>query len=187
MSLFIGGGQEYHGQTATRDKKVVHLVAQLLREKMLPIQIVTGGTAGVPDDFAKLYGPNVVDVVSSEYLKQYKERAPGRPYWVAGKTQEERRIALAANPDIFTGFFVQGGQFTAHEIKLFQDAGKAVIVFSGSGGASGGQIDYKGWRYVPYNTDVPYHSQDPDADPVEIATALVETIVKTWKEQYLNQ
>ena len=79
MSILIGGGQDYYGPTAERDKKVVEVAAELLRETMLPIQVVTGGTAGIPDDFAKRFGNRVVDIVSSEYLDKYKERTANRP------------------------------------------------------------------------------------------------------------
>jgi hypothetical protein len=100
MSVFIGGGQEYHGPTVDRDKHVVEIAAILLYETNLPIQVVTGGTAGIPDDFARNFGGRVVDIVSEEYLDQYKRRTGmfPRPYWVAGKTQEERRLAFLTNP-----------------------------------------------------------------------------------------
>ena len=183
MSILIGGGQEYYGPTAARDKCVVKYAAQILRDSDLDLQVVTGGTAGIPDDFAKIYstGGRVVDIVSSEYLSTYKERTQAipRPYWVAGETQMKRRLAFLSNPDIKIALFIQGGKYTAHEIKLFKESGRKVVVFTGSGGASGGNIDYEGWRCLPQkHCNRPYDSCDPDADPLEIARDLVQHITE---------
>lgn len=186
MSILVGGGQDYYGPTAERDKVVVSITASLLRAQDLSIQIVTGGTAGVPDDFARAYHPGpVVDIVSSEYLETYKDRTKDRqrPYWVAGETQEKRRLAFLSNPDIRVGLFIQGGQYTAHEIKLFQESGRPVVVFTGSGGACGGKLDYKGWRYTPAKRPTrAYDSEDPDANPFGIARDLVEDVMAMWKK-----
>ena len=186
MSIFIGGGQDYYGPTAERDKEVVKRVATLLRKTQLPLQIVTGGTAGIPEDFARHFGglrlsgtQTVVNVIAAEYLETYKERTRDYPqsYWVAAETHEQRRVALANNPDIKVGLFIQGGQFTTHEIWLFQEKGKKLVVFSGSGGASGGAIPYNGWSYVPPTGDKAYMSTDPDADVADIAYSLVQEIL----------
>jgi len=186
MSILVGGGQAYYGPTASRDKNVVQIAAQLLRESELDIQVVTGGTAGVPDDFAMRYasGGRVVDIVSSEFLETYKERTKDRPraYWVAGETQEKRRLAFLKNPDIKVGLFIQGGQYTAHEIHLFEESGRTAIVFLGSGGASGGKIAYKGWSYRPHKRIArAYDSEDPDENPYDIARDLIEDVVSAWK------
>ena len=185
MSILIGGGQDYYGPTAARDKNVVYTAATMLREANLPIQVVTGGTGGVPDDFAMRYDPSrVVDIVSSEHLKTYKERTHDRPrsYWVAGETQEKRRLAFLSNPDIKVGLFVQGGQYTAHEIKLFQESGRSVVVFTGSGGASGGKIPYQGWSYRPSKRIArAYDSEDPDGNHFNIARDLVADVVSAWR------
>ncbi len=187
MSILIGGGQDYYGPTAKRDKHVVTITATMLRETGLPIQVVTGGTAGIPDDFAMYFGAGkrVVDLVSSEYLDEYLERTKNRPrpYWVAGESQEKRRLAFLTNPDIRVGLFIQGGQYTTHEIQLFQESGRKTVIFSGSGGASGGKIAYKGWSVKPYKRSArAYDSEDPDANPYEIARDLVEDVVKAWKK-----
>lgn len=182
-SILIGGGQDYYGPTAERDKKVVQIAAMLLRETNLPIQVVTGGTAGIPDDFAKHFGGRVVDIVSSEHLNVYKHRTATRPrsYWVAGETQEQRRLAFLTNPDIKVGLFIQGGQYTTHEIKLFHDSGRKVVTFQGSGGASGGKIPYHGWSYPPQKRLArAYDSTDPDADPYQIARDLIEDVTSAF-------
>ena len=71
-SILIGGGQKYYGATADRDRKVVSRVAELLCEHKDAhrFQIITGGTAGIPDDFAAIANlyMRVLDIVSSEYL-----------------------------------------------------------------------------------------------------------------------
>lgn len=183
VSILVGGGQAYYGPTAERDKKVVTIAARLLREAETPyrIQIVTGGTAGIPDDFAKGFGKGqAVDVVSSEHLPEYLERTAGRPrsYWVAGESQEKRRLAFTTNPNIAAALFVQGGQYTTHEILLMQQARLPVVVFWGSGGASGGQIPYKSESVsAPTGGERPYHSTDPDADPYTIAGALIDDLL----------
>lgn len=186
MSIFIGGGQDYHGPTAERDKKVVQRAGEMLRESDLDNQIITGGTGGIPDDFAMRSGDRVLDVVSSEHLKTYKERTKDRPrsYWVAAKTQEARRLALIPNPDIKVCLFIQGGTYTADEIRLFQKSGRKMVVFTGSGGASGGKIDYKGWSYSPPANcrEKAYHSEDPDADYVKIARSLVDEVIELWNQ-----
>lgn len=167
-------------QTAERDKKVVVEAAQYLNTLNLPIQVVTGGTAGVPDIFAS-HSNRVVDVVSSEYLDTYKERTRDCPrsYWVAGQTQLQRRLAFQSNPDIVAALFIQGGKYTTHEIKLMKEAGKHVVVFSGSGGASGGGQAYEGWTYTPSTEEAsrPYASTDPDADYKIIAKALIDDLI----------
>lgn len=180
MSLFIGGGQAYYSRTAERDQRVVKRVAELLTSTLPKIQVVTGGTAGIPDDFAKNYD-RVVDIVSSEFLEAYKERTADSPrsYWVAGKTQEHRRLAFLTNPDICVGLFIQGGMYTTHEMKLFQESGRALVVFTGSGGASGGNFPYEGWAYkLPQDSPArAYHSTDPDADVNLIAHHLAEDVL----------
>jgi len=88
------------------------------------------------------------------------------------------------NPDIRVGLFIQGGQYTVHELQLFQEGGRKLVVFTGSGGASGGQIQYKGWSYI--HEDRPrraYDSVDPDTNPTEIAYDLIEDVVKLWKTE----
>lgn len=187
-SLLVGGGQDYYGPTADRDRRVVKETAQLLNMWCMSgthVHVVTGGTAGIPDEFAAHFNGPVVDIVSSEYLDTYKERTflHPRAYWVAGETQEKRRLAFLKNPDIKVGLFIQGGQYTTHEIKLFEESGRKAIVFWGSGGASGGKIPYKGWSYTKPERSEPraYDSTDPDANVKEIAHDLVEDIFKAIK------
>lgn len=52
--LFVGGGQEYYGPTAARDKLVVVETAKELFNLVgNSIEIVTGGMPGIPDEFCK--------------------------------------------------------------------------------------------------------------------------------------
>jgi hypothetical protein len=186
FSIFIGGGQDYYGPTAERDKKVVRILATKLREDDRPFQLVTGGTDGIPDEMAKIvssgHNKTTIDILSEKYVPTYKERLVNRPraYWIAGKTQEERRNALAACTDIRVALFIQGGPYTAHEILLFQRAQHCqLVIFNGSGGASGGEITHQGERYEqPIRGIRAYDSTDPDADPEEIAQHLYEDIFR---------
>lgn len=182
----MGGGQEYYGPTADRDKQVVLLLASNLQKIAvedygIQIQVITGGTAGVPDDFASHYRGNVLDVVSEEYVEAYKERTQHqhhRTYWVAGATQEQRRLAFATNPDIALALFIQGGQYTTHEIKIFMEKKKPIILFWGSGGASGGAIPYQGWSApMPQQPCDVTMSTDPAEDAQTIALALMHKIL----------
>jgi hypothetical protein len=153
----------------------------------LDIQIITGGTAGIPDEFATAYKGRVVDIVSSEYLDKYKTRTSGRPraYWVAGKTQEKRRLAFGTNPDIQCALFVQGGQYTTHEIQIFLEHGRKIVPFRGSGGASGGKIAYKDW-VLPPNKDervLASDSTDPD-DSDKAVQEIVDSLLVQICELY---
>lgn len=187
ISIMVGGGQDYYGPTAARDKKVVQLVALglnklAMEDHKIQIQVITGGMLGVGDDFARFYGGRVLDVVSSEYVETYKKRTINqvhRAYWVAGESQERRRLAFATNPDIALALFVQGGQYTSHEIKIFQENNTPTVLFWGSGGASGGRQPYKGWACEKPPGDAPYMSNDPDMDPETIAMALMNEILNT--------
>lgn len=190
FSIMVGGGQDYWGPTADRDRHVVRELALGLsleaQKRGFQIQIITGGMPGIGDDFASYYHGTVLDVVSDEHLPSYKERTKHqnhRSYWVAGKTQEQRRLAFATNPDISLGLFIQGGKYTTHEIKIFMESNKPVVLFWGSGGASGGYQPYEGWT-CPKPTDhhdAPYMSDDPDLDPRIIAKSLIDQIIQHLK------
>jgi len=191
VSLMVGGGQDYYGPTAARDKLVVkdlasHLYAYAKDKHGLDIQIITGGTAGIPDEFAAAYKGRTLDIVSSEYLDKYKERTADnpRPYWVAGKTQEQRRLAFATNPDIRCALFIQGGQYTTHEIQIFLENGREIVPFRGSGGASGGKIAYKNWRLPESDYDKEWASDSTDPDTSDDK---VRDIVDSLLEQICNK
>jgi hypothetical protein len=78
--------------------------------------------------------------------------------------------------------FIQGGQYTTHEMKLFKESGRRVIAFQGSGGASGGKIPYNGWTFPPQKRIArAYDSTDPDANPYVIARELIEDVVGAFK------
>lgn len=185
VSLFVGGGQDYYGPTADRDKKVVEELARSAYEGFgvmgYKVQVITGGTAGIPDDFAKNYKGNVVDIISEEYMSTYKERTSERPrpYWIVGETQLQRRVRMSANPDIAVALFVQGGQCTTHEMRLFHDRGVPIVAFTGSGGASGGKISYKWWIYERPKKmkQRVYDSEDPDENPKNIAMSLLRDLL----------
>ena len=184
VSIFIGGGQDYYGETSDRDKKVVELLGDQLYSALkllgFDAQLITGGTAGIPDDFARHFAGNVVDIVSEDYLATYLERTKDHPraYWVAGKSQADRRHLLASNIHISVALFIQGGQFSTHEIQLFSEKGTPIVTFTGSGGASGGKIPYNDWKYqrpTKMRKRI-YDSEDPNESVEEIVKALLRDI-----------
>lgn len=64
----VGGGQDYYGETAERDQRVVVETARQLAATGKFI-VYTGGMPGIGDDFARAFveaGGSVVDIVSSE-------------------------------------------------------------------------------------------------------------------------
>lgn len=194
FSLFVGGGQDYHGPTAERDERVVAILAQKLREHPEPFQIITGGTEGIPDKIARTFsaGHNktVVDVISDEYFPKYAERTKDcpSPHWIAGATNAERRMFIATAHGIKVALFIQGGQYTAHEILLFQRHNPrcSLVIFTGSGGASGGEILHEGERYAPQKRLTrAYDSTDPDASSLAIAQELYDDIFQV--NQSTNQ
>jgi len=183
VSLMVGGGHDYYGPTAERDTLVVKDLAECLYSYAqdnynLDIQIITGGTAGIPDEFASAYAGRTLDLVSSEYLDKYKERTKDKPrtYWVAGESQEKRRLAFATNPDIHCALFIQGGQYTTHEIQIFLKNKREIVPFRGSGGASGGKIAYQDWALPDSKEEFDSDSDDPNKDVDEIVDSLLEQI-----------
>lgn len=185
--IFVGGGQDYYGETAERDKNVVKALAVRL-EKSLPseVQIVYGGMPGIPEDFCKAFGhpDRVLAVVSSEQEEAYGKRNPGFNFRVIGDTQEKRRLGVVRLKHIRCAIFVQGGKYSTHEIKLFKERGDVPIVaFWGSGGASGGTQPYEGWTFQdkPKNDTSLLCSTDPKEDPDKIAEALeAEVLINTF-------
>jgi predicted Rossmann-fold nucleotide-binding protein len=178
-TLLVGGGQAYYGPTGERDKKVVEEVAkELFNQCGNSIEIVTGGMPGIPMDFARVWllagGTHVRFIVSEEHMATVTETMTGVKYEVRGKTQAERRVALTGLQDLHAALFVQGGEYTTDEIIKCQTRGIPVICFIGSGGASGGQIAYKGQLPV-LDTDEPsewIRNADPDADTATLAAQL---------------
>ncbi|MBX9636673.1 MAG: hypothetical protein K2Q45_03890 [Nitrosomonas sp.] len=179
--LFVGGGQSYYGPTAERDKLVVQKTAQLLFSALgNSIEIVTGGTAGIPEDFAlawhKAGGLHVLCVVSLEYEQEYLFRSLPFKHIIVGETQLKRRIAVTKLEQIKSALFVQGGKFSTHEMKLLEECGVPLVTFWGSGGAAGGQQPYENYVYTNKPVNPVLQSSDPLDDPEIIAAALVQAI-----------
>jgi len=191
MRLFVGGGQEYHGPTAERDKEVVKQVAKALaRFKGSEVQIVTGGMPGIPDDFAAAWtaagGSQVLCVVSSEYEEAFRARNLPYACVVVGATQTARRLAVTQWQGLEAAFFVQGGKYTTHEMRLLSERGVPIVAFHGSGGAAGGEQPYEGWSYpiIPYDEDTKNYigSRDPHMLPVHIGMELFNQLLKALKK-----
>jgi hypothetical protein len=175
--LFVGGGQDYHGPTAARDKEVVKRTAQILYELIGDcVCVATGGMPGIPDDFANAWnGKYVLGVVSSEYEAQWNDRKPAHfDTLVIPGSQEKRRLAVTQMTGIKCVLFVQGGKFSTHELKLFAERGVPIVSFTGSGGAAGGDANtaYEGWTYNVPNDDPAVCSTNPTADVDQIAYSL---------------
>jgi len=180
--LFIGGGQDYHGPTAQRDREIVTAVAQCLANEFSEdIQLVTGGMPGIPDDFARAYrqagGTHVLCVVSSEQEEAFRKRNEETKfdYQVIGESQEKRRIAVTKLEGIKAALFIQGGKYSTHEMKLFEENGIPIITLWSSGGAAGGTQPYEGYSYgvKPIEREL----CDPEVtNAVDVAKALVDKI-----------
>lgn len=197
--LLVGGGQEYHGPTAERDRKVVVGTARelLLQDAKWAdqVEVVTGGMPGVGMDFAQAWlsggGRHVRFIVSEEHMATLttNARVPGVVYEVAGRTQAERRQALTRLPGIRAAFFVQGGQYTTDEIIKCRErelAGCTTVCFIGSGGASGGLIPYRGqnWDVGVVSAGAPdwMRSTNPHDDPDQLARNFARTLANVLSQ-----
>lgn len=183
--ILIGGGQEYHGPTANRDKAVVKETAKCLFSLVgNSVEIVTGGMPGVGMDFATTWmevgGKKVKFIVSDEYMSTVKDIVTNVEYVGGSKTQAERREALTRLEGLKAAFFVQGGQYTTDEIIKCREREPKIktICFVGSGGASGGQIPYKGQSFAKDDYPTWMHDSDPEADPKELGKKFAEEIAK---------
>jgi hypothetical protein len=180
--LFVGGGQDYWGETAERDRKIVKEASKILFELVGDsIEIVTGGMPGIPDDFVHAWlGTSVLCVISEEHLENYLARDLPFDYKVVGKSQEARRLAVTRLEGIKCALFIQGGKYSTHEMKLLLERNDVGLVsFVGSGGAAGGDQPYNGWSYdTTLEKDVMLHNKDPLADVKEIAQSIAENIKK---------
>lgn len=183
--VFVGGGMSYFGLTSTRDQFVVEKTARLLYNTFgNGIEIITGGTPGIPQDFAlawcKAGGKHVLCIVSSEYEEEYLSRQLPFQHVVIGESQFKRRLAVTKYERIFAAFFVQGGKFSTHELRLFEQNKTAIVPFVGSGGASGGDQPYEGYTFKTTMTNPILHSTDPEENVEEIAKELCRLIQKAY-------
>lgn len=182
--VLIGGGQDYYGPTAERDRQVVIATARALFNKMgNDVHIVTGGMPGIPMDFAKAWieagGIHVEFIFSAEahaILSDDADIVAGATYTVVAETQAERRQLLTQRPNLKCAFFVQGGQYTTDEILKCIDRGLPTICFVGSGGACSGAIPYKEKQVNPNAFPQWTHNNDPNADATELAELFAEEI-----------
>jgi hypothetical protein len=183
--LFIGGGQDYHGPTAERDKAVVPLVARYLFDMYgNSIEIITGGMPGIPEDFAlawsKAGGQHVLCVVSSDREEEYLRRQLPFNHQIIGETLEKRRIAIFKLPRLKCAIFIQGGKYSTHEMKLLDENKVPIVPFWGSGGAAGGDPStaYEGYTWTKKPDTSPYlMSDDPSMDVHFIAKSMAYAVV----------
>ncbi len=180
--IFIGGGQDYYGTTAERDRNVIKETAiELFSRAGNSVELVTGGMKGIPQDFAlewyKCGGKNVLCVVSSEHEQQYLSQGLPFKHVVQGATQEARRLAVTQLPGVRVALFVQGGQYSTHEMLLFQEHSVPIVTFWGSGGAAGGTQPYQDVAYKVKPTIDHLLTTDPDYDHVTIANVIVTELM----------
>lgn len=201
--ILIGGGQAFHGPTADRDLRVCTLLAGFVYSSLQnTVEIVTGGTEGIPDVFAEAWpGAHALDVVSDEHAPKYFTRLMERlaclphdayPYkrthMLVGKSQLQRRIAMVAMPRIVCAIFIQGGKFSTHEMRLLHEKGIPIVPLWGGGGAAGGQQPYEDWS-LPQDVATAWNEPrlldtDPSTDPALIATAMTRCVVATIKGEH---
>lgn len=182
--VFIGGGQDYYGPTADRDRKVVAEAARTLFSVAgNGIQIITGGMPGIPMDFAtawmKAGGIHVLCVISSEHEQEYLSHQYPFKHIVTGASQEARRLAVTKLPFIVCALFVQGGKYSTHEMKLFEEQNIKIVAHWGSGGAAGGGQPYQDWAYKNKPQSVHVTTTEPEYDHTIIAKELTNMILES--------
>jgi hypothetical protein len=190
--ILVGGGQEFYGPTAERDRRVCELLpVRLFERTALELEIVTGGTAGIPDVVAEHWPGKVLDVVSDEYETEYKAHAgtkSKRAHVLAGKSQLARRLAMTAMPGVVCAIFIQGGKYSTHEMRLLYERGVPIVPLWGGGGAAGGQpaCAYEGWSLPigvasDWNEDLLLDS-NPATDPELIVRAMVRCVLYVTRQ-----
>lgn len=186
LRIFIGGGQDYYGPTSQRDAEITRKIPEILYGFAPEVQIVTGGTAGIPNIFAECWEGRCLDVVSDEYKDTYlaRDKRTSREAMYVGKSQLQRRLAVTSLEGIKCAIFIQGGKYSTHEIKLFQEKGIPVVTLYGGGGAAGGQCPYEDWTYK-----APEHvlnsivaSTDPNENMFNMANVLVGSVLHEISE-----
>lgn len=187
VRVFVGGGQEYYGPTAERDENITKKAAEILYRYVPTVQIVTGGMPGIADIFATEWvklGGDCLDVVSQKYHQEYTERETGRSVMIAGNDQKHRRLRVTSLENIRCALFIQGGQYSTHEIKLFQEKDIPVVTLYGGGGASGGQCPYEGWVYEapPHVLRSIVASTNPNEHVFNMANVLAGSVIHEISE-----
>lgn len=179
VRVFVGGGQKYWGPTSQRDEAITKKIPEILHRFAPEVEIVTGGMPGIADIFAKEWKGSCLDIVSSEYAMEYDMRNTGRQFQIIGESQEKRRLAVTNLKGIACALFIQGGKYSTHEIKLFQEKGIPIVTLYGGGGASGGMCPYKGWSYTPHESVLRsiVSSKDPNENVFNIANVLTGYIL----------
>lgn len=73
--------------------------------------------------------------------------------------------------------FLQGGKYTTHELKLFEEHKIPIIAVRGGGGACGGQIPWDdGYVFQAIPDDPILSSEDPEESPEKMAEAVVQKL-----------
>jgi hypothetical protein len=171
--IAIVGGQDYHGPTAERDKKVALELGKRLASHVPSLLMINGGTPGIPMDVFQGYleaggsPKHLVSCLSKKYEPEFHAQEKKLSHGlVVGDTQEERRIFLAQKlKGIHCVCAIQGGQYTTHELKLFDEQKVPIMALRGSGGAAGGQVPWGEYGYV--------FCQETLKDPKKLAQALL--------------
>lgn len=181
----IVGGQDYWGYTSERDKKICELVGRLLQRDFPTTHLVIGGTPGIPMDIVRSYLEaggaltNVTAYISNKYKEEFLKHNEklGIEHKVVGETQEDRRRQLPLIPNVKATIAVQGGKFTTHELKLFQEHNIPIVAVTGSGGAAGGACPWDdGYTFKQQPALTILSSDDPQESPEKMAEAVLEEL-----------
>ncbi len=116
-----------------------------------------------------------MSVVSSEHLAEYQARRLNYSLMVISGSQTKRREEVCKLFGIQCALFIQGGQYSTHEMFLLQHENIPIVAHVGSGSAAGGQCPYKELDAFPITStsDAILLSTDPEVVlVVPIAKAL---------------
>jgi hypothetical protein len=189
--IFVGGGTKYYGPTAERDQAVAKCFGAALKTALgsSSARLYYGGQPGIPEDVANGWEGPTVALLARVHYEDYKARpghGPQRVHMILGERERDRRHAFATAVKYDCALFIQGGAYSADEIRRLEVEGVPIVSFVGSGGASAGEIE----STVDGNEETPYRyrftrtegekeeetqlifSTDPQQDPSAIAKQL---------------
>jgi len=191
--IFIGGGTSYHGSTANRDRMIALQFGYQLDRLCarhgsdMEIRLVYGGQEGIPEDCLTLWNGRVEILIAKKHADAREQRRPLNPdkdrMHILGERERDRRERFAKYLPYACGFFIQGGPYTADEIKRLMIEKVPIVPFVGSGGAAGSEIeiedDHKHDEFIDVMantiTRCPMSSStSPNASPETIATELAK-------------
>lgn len=215
VNIFIGGGTDYYGPTAERDRQValalgLHLDTTFFYQHadLAPdVWLYYGGQKGIPEDCLRDWNGVSVAIVAASHLEELLTRmeksddvygtAGEHRYIVVGERERDRRERFLGTAHFDCAIFIQGGPYTADEMRRAEAAGIPIVALAGGGGAAGGAIDTSSLDNVPlyrfdpdkHRTPVALLSTNAADSPDELAREIAEqvyahidrnTLAHTW-------